>query len=218
MDPAESIVELWLQNQGYFTRNGVEVGRRGKEIDFLAVDIVGGKRLHVESAVSVNPFGSLRPWGPVKHSKLSIQDRVRLYFQNKFVGSVDQKTYKLLDHIIEEKVTESFKGMNYKRWLILGEQKEGAEKIRKEFRKHRVEVHYMDEVLKEIRLTGTPKGTTARFLQIMARYGSEESKQSLLIGAKSYVKGKSCGRGKHDYERHEKYLKCRKCGSLKTIK
>jgi hypothetical protein len=30
VDPAEEIVHLWLQQQGFFTMHGVEVGIRGR--------------------------------------------------------------------------------------------------------------------------------------------------------------------------------------------
>jgi hypothetical protein len=199
MDPAEEIVELWLQNRGFFTRNGVMVGHKGLEIDFLAVDLATRRRLHVESTVSVNPFGPLRPWGAARYSSMPMQERVNLYYQKKFVGLVNEKTHKLMNHAIEQKVKESFHGVTYQKWLVLGQQTEGSEEIREEFRKHGVDVHYMDEVLKENRFTGTPKGDTPRFLQILARYMTEESKKSILTKSKSYEKGKGCGRGRHVY-------------------
>jgi hypothetical protein len=217
MDPAESVVELWLQNQGYFTRNGVEVGHKGMEIDFLAYHAGTNKRLHVESHVSVNPFGTLRPWGPIRNAKMPLNDRVRLYFEKKFIGSVDEKSHELLDKAIEKKALESFDGKSYEKWLVLGEQNEDPEALRREFAKHGVEVHFMDEILKEIRFTGTPKGDTARFVQILARYGSEASKKNLVHATGGYQKGKSCGRGNHHYDDFGSYVKCSVCGSSKTI-
>lgn len=216
MDPAEEIVELWLHSIGYFTRNGVMVGHKGLEIDFLAVDPARNKRLQVESTVSVNPFGPLRPWGPAKYSKLPFRERVRLYYQKKFVGLVAEKTRKLQNDAIERKVKEVFGGKPYEKWLVLGQQEEGNERIRRAFRKYGVQVHYMDELLNEIRFTGTPKGDTARFLQILARYITEGSKRSLLTKAKPYEPGKSCGRGKHVYKDMGTYLLCSVCGSTRT--
>jgi hypothetical protein len=216
LDPAEEIVELWLHSKGYFTRNGVMVGHKNLEIDFLAVDSTGSKRLHVESTVSVNPFGPLRPWGPAKYSKLPFEERVKLYYQKKFVGLVDEKTRELQNDAIERKVKEVFEGKPYEKWLVLGEQEEGNEKIRNAFRRYGVEVHYMENLLEEIRFTGTPKEDTARFLQILARYITDESKKSLVSKAKSYERGKSCGRGRHTYMDMGTYYSCSKCGLKKT--
>jgi hypothetical protein len=117
LDPAEDIVELWLHSKGYFTRNGVMVGHKGLEIDFLAVDPARNKHVQVESTVSVNPFGPLRLWGPAKYSKLPSGERVRLYYQKKFVGLVSEKTRKLQDDAIKRKINGIFKGKPYEKWL-----------------------------------------------------------------------------------------------------
>lgn len=79
LDPAEEIVALWLKQQGFFIMTGVRVGYRGKEIDFLAVDIENDRRVHVEVHASVSPLGRLRPWGPAKYSKWPLADRVKYY-------------------------------------------------------------------------------------------------------------------------------------------
>jgi hypothetical protein len=143
------------------------------------------RRLHVEVTVGVKPMGNLRPWNSVKFSKWPREDRVKLYFQNKFDGRIEHKTNKLLNHDITETASKSFGGHEYEKWLVLGEQNEPREEIRKEFTKYGVKVHYMDEVLNETRLTGTPRGATARLLQIMARFVTDESKRSLPGKAKS---------------------------------
>jgi hypothetical protein len=179
VDPAERIVELWLQNQGYFTMNGVGVPG-GKEIDFLALNPNSNKRVHVEVQVAVNPVGNLRPWKDAEFSNMPLNQRVELYFQNKFEGRLHRKNRQLLDHSVKETATELFGTREYERWLILGKQNESPEEIRDEFRKHGVEVHYVDEVLSGTKLKGTPKGATARFLQVMARFLTDESRQSLL--------------------------------------
>lgn len=51
------------------------VGHRGLEVDFLAFDPAHNSRVHVESTVSVKPFGRLRPWGAAKYSKLPLDER-----------------------------------------------------------------------------------------------------------------------------------------------
>ena len=48
LDPAEEIVALWLEQQVFFVMTEVRIGYRGKEIDFLAVDIKNDRRIHVE--------------------------------------------------------------------------------------------------------------------------------------------------------------------------
>ncbi|MEM3628537.1 MAG: hypothetical protein QXQ94_09490 [Candidatus Bathyarchaeia archaeon] len=92
MDPAEEIVNLWLNQQGFFVMCGVKVGYRGKEIDFLAVDIKNEKRIHVEVHASVSPLAPLRPWGSAKYGKLPIEDRVRYCYYDKFVGATEEGT------------------------------------------------------------------------------------------------------------------------------
>ena len=69
VNPAEDIVNVWLQDiQGYFTRQNVNVpkkgrmisgrmvyGGKGKEIDILGIKN-DGKRIWVEVSVSPNPY------------------------------------------------------------------------------------------------------------------------------------------------------------------
>lgn len=69
VNPAEDIVNVWLQDiQGYFTKQNVNVpkkgrmiggkmvyGGKGKEIDILGIKN-DGKRIWVEVSVSPNPF------------------------------------------------------------------------------------------------------------------------------------------------------------------
>lgn len=56
----------------------------------------------------MKPLGKLRPWGPVEYSRLELKERVRLYYENKFVGAVDKKTKKLLNNCVETKVLDIF--------------------------------------------------------------------------------------------------------------
>jgi hypothetical protein len=86
VDPAEEIVHLWPQRQGLFTMHGVEVGYKGKEIDFLGINPAGGRRVHVEVHASVLLLGPLRPWGPAKYGGMPLERRVELYFYSRFVG------------------------------------------------------------------------------------------------------------------------------------
>lgn len=183
MDPAESIVTLWLQNDGYFVRNNIKVEKsQGKEIDILAIDPARNKRIHVESAVSVRPAGPLRPWKHFRHSRLPLDERLRLFYLNKFIGAVKEGSKEPTNRKIEEQAKSAFGGLSYEKWLVLGKQggSDSAEEVRSVFKKHSVRVYYLDEVLSKLYLSGTNKDETGRLLQIMASYISDESKKSLL--------------------------------------
>lgn len=58
VNPAEDIVNVWLQDKGYFTQQNITVpkakGNKGKEIDILAINIKGDK-IWVEVTVSPRP-------------------------------------------------------------------------------------------------------------------------------------------------------------------
>lgn len=182
MDPAEEIVALWLKQQGFFIMTGVRVGYRGKEIDFLAVDIENDRRVHVEVHASVSPLGRLRPWGPAKYSKWPLADRVKYYYYDKFVGATKEGKKELLNRCIEEKVLEKFSGKNYEKWLVLAQLHPGdkPEDIKLQFKKHGVEVFFLNEILEQIKLEGTAKDATGRFLQLLASQLTDEAKKALL--------------------------------------
>jgi len=182
MDPAEEIVNTWLQQQGFFTRNHVKVGYSGKEIDFLAVDPRRDKRVHVEVHAAVIPLGLFRPWGPVEYSKLPISERVRLYYEDKFIGVVSKKDKHLKNECIKQKASEIFDGKNYEKWLVLGvlHEKEDKQELVKEFTKYHVKIFFIEGLLKEICFEGTAKDSTGRFIQLLASQLTEEAKKSLL--------------------------------------
>jgi hypothetical protein len=182
LDPAEEIVALWLKLHGFFVMTEVMVGYRGKEIDFLAVDIKNDRRLHVEVHASVFPVGCLRPWGPAKYSKMSLADRVKGYYHNKFIGETKEGKMEPSNHCIEEKVLEKFNSnKNYEKWLVLAKLKDDKPKdIRREFKKHGVKVVFLTEILREIKLEGTAKDATGRFLQLLASQLTKKAKKALL--------------------------------------
>jgi hypothetical protein len=182
VDPAEEIVNLWLKQQGFFVMNGVKIGYRGKEIDFLAVDVKNDKRIHVEVHASVSPLGPLRPWGPAKYGKLPIADRVRYYFYDKFVGATEEGTGRLLNRCVEKKALEKFDGKNYEKWLVLAQlhSKDNPEEIRQEFKKHGVEVFFLKGILEQIKLKGAARDPTGRLLQLLASQLTDKAKDALL--------------------------------------
>lgn len=180
MDPAEDIVNLWLQQQDFFVMTGVKA-KGGKEIDFLAVNPVNGKKVHAESHVSVFPLGPLRPWAPAKYGKMPIGRRVTHFYNNKFVGTVKEGTGQLLDRCIEEKAKEKLGGEDYERWLVLGvlHQKDPEDQLKKEFEKCGVRVFLFRDVLKKIGFKGAARGV-GRTLQLLASQLTDDAKASLL--------------------------------------
>jgi hypothetical protein len=182
MDPAEEIVNTWLQQQGFFVRNHVKVGYSGKEIDFLAVDVKRNKRVHVEVRVAVIPLGPFRPWGPAKYSKMPLKERVKLYYEDKFVGVVSKKEFHLKNRCIQEKAAEVFNGKDYERWLVLGvlHKRDSKQELERGFLKHGVKIFFIQDILKEICFEGTARDSTGRFLQLLAAQLTEESKKNLL--------------------------------------
>lgn len=181
MDPAEEIVSLWLQQRGFFIRHNVKVGYRGKEIDFLAVNIADNKRAHVEVHASVSPLGPLRPWSPAKYGRIPIQDRVKYYYLKKFVGSIKEGTGELINRSVEETARRVLGSDNYERWLVLGvlHKQDSKEQLVKEFKKYNVKVFFLIDILKEIinEIKGTARDHTGRFIQLLVSQLRNEAKE-----------------------------------------
>lgn len=182
MDPAEEIVNIWLQQQGFFVMNHLKIGYSGKEADFLAVEPKQRMCVHVEVHVAVAPLGPFRPWGAAKYGKMPVEERVKLYHEDKFVGIVDKKELHLKNRCIEDKVREVFGTGDYEKWLVLGvlHKADSRQKLENEFLKYKVKVFFIEDILKEIRFRGTAKDSTGRFLQLLAAQLTEESKKGLL--------------------------------------
>jgi hypothetical protein len=182
LDPAEEIVHLWLQQQGFFTMHGIKVGYGGKEIDFLGINLTNNKRVHVEVHAAVFPIGPLRPWGPARYGKMPLSERVRLYYYTRFVGAVKKSTGELINRCVEETASRLLGTKNYERWLVLLHLHplDPEEQLRSEFSKHGVKVFSLKDVLKNIRIEGAAKDQTGRFLQLLAATLTSEAKESLL--------------------------------------
>lgn len=182
MDPAEEIINLWLQRKGFFVMNGVKVGYRGKEVDFLTIRPSDESKVHVEVHASVFPLGPLRPWGPAKYGKMPIDERVKHYYNEKFVGAIREGTGEILNRCVEETVEEKLGGREYERWLVLGalHKKDSEDQLRREFQKHGVKVLFIRDILKEIRLKGAARDPTGRFLQLLASQMTDEARAGLL--------------------------------------
>jgi len=182
MDPAEEIVSLWLQQKGFFIMHGVKAGYGGKEIDFLGVDIKNDKKIHVEVHASVFPVGPLRPWSPARYGKMPINQRVRLYYTNKFIGPIKKETVQLINRCIEQTATRILGSKNYERRLVLGvlHQDDPENQLRNEFNKFNVKVFLLKEILKDIQIKGTAKDQIGRFIQLLAAQFTDEAKANLL--------------------------------------
>lgn len=90
MDPAEEIVNAYLQSDGYFTITSTRVGQ--KELDILGIHPLRNHGLHAEVHVSLSPAGRLRPWGPLKFGELPLTWRVKALCNNKFIGTSSKET------------------------------------------------------------------------------------------------------------------------------
>jgi hypothetical protein len=182
VDPAEEIVSLWLQNQGFFIMSDVKVGHRGKEIDFLAIHPSSNRKVHIEVHASVFPLGPLRPWGPVKYGKLPVAERVKHYYNDKFVGITQEGTGELRNQCIQEAATGKLLNKTYERWLVLGRlhPKDSEEQIKHEFQKHGVTVYFLKEILRNINFLGAARDSIGRFIQLMASQLDDETRKCLL--------------------------------------
>lgn len=182
MDPAEEIVGLWLQQQGFFIRYGTKVGYQGKEIDFLGVDSGAQRRVHVEVHASVYPLGPLRPWSPARYGKMSLKERVKHYYNYKFVGSIVKDSGRLINRCVENAATKAFGSADYEKWLVLAElhRKDSETELRNELAKYNVILYLLKEILREVRFKGAAKDRTGRFIQLLAAQLTDEAKKSLL--------------------------------------
>ncbi len=159
-DAAEDIVNVWLNEKGYFTRRNIKVGR--KEIDLLGIN-KEGKGVHAEVTVSINPF-----------TKNIAKERKQ---------TRDFYTKKFKDKEITDKIHELLgRHKKYQKWIILGI-KESKRKTEKEKKKNREkwrkvwknrgkvkEVRFMDEVLEEIDFKEVPQDYASNFIMILKKY------------------------------------------------
>lgn len=156
MDPAEEIVNEWLQSKGFFVMSGI-VCKGNKEIDFLGINPKTGEKVHVEVHVSSHPAQPLRAWGDQKYGRVKIDIRLKHYFEKKFIGTVikkkagipedrNEEKIVLIDHVIEETAADKMGSKDYERWLVVGEVKgDTPEQIVTEFEKLGVKVFFFRE-------------------------------------------------------------------------
>lgn len=86
---AETLVEEWLNRQGYFTIRGIKTGQ--SETDLLAASFREPEALHVEVTVSANPIGYIGGSAHVKkRTPEEITTGAEEWFEKKFLGKKQQ--------------------------------------------------------------------------------------------------------------------------------
>jgi len=158
MEPAELIVNAWLQMKGYFLMTNLRVDRANEkggkkpEIDILAIKLKKNKKeveekLHVEITVAVNPFG--------KWNKEHIKKNIRKFDEE------ERKSF------IKEYI-----GENYKKLLVISDK--CIPKNDKEFenilKKNGIEYIRFSEIIKELKEMMKGKSyddSTRRFLGLI---------------------------------------------------
>ncbi len=159
MEPAEGVVEGWLNSQGYFVMANLKDGR--KETDFLAVKLAPNDknavaaRLHVEVTVGAAPWGGRRP------KEVYLQE-VRKYVQDKFENV--------------RGFVEGTLGGGYSRWFIHGKAAGGEEEVqvwREEMSVLGVRYIRFDEVVKDYvrSMRARPGGETGQMLYMLSKLG-----------------------------------------------
>lgn len=79
---AETLVEEWLNRQGYFTIRGAKVGR--SEIDLLAVSICEPGALHVEVSVPTRPMSYITGSGAKARTPEQLEADVKDWTKKKY--------------------------------------------------------------------------------------------------------------------------------------
>ncbi|WP_322904132.1 hypothetical protein [Paenibacillus campi] len=128
---AETLVEEWLNKNGYFTIRGIR--EKVNEIDFLAVKYdaeTGWEYIHCEVQVSVRPVAYISKLTKTQMEKLGVQsktsakarnsdnikDSVKAWVELKYTSDKKQK---LRDAVVN--------GANWSYWFVHGKVKESQE-------------------------------------------------------------------------------------------
>ena len=151
-------------------------------MDFLAINVADDKRVHVEVHASVSPLGPLRPWSPAKYGKMPLGERVKHYYNKKFVGSLVEGKGELRNRCVEDTATRILSSRDYDQWLVLGalHRKDSEGQLKQEFGKYGVKVFFIRDILREIKFEGTAKNRTGRFIQLLASQLTDDARASLL--------------------------------------
>jgi hypothetical protein len=156
--------------------SGVKVGVQNKEIDVLALNPQSHKKVHVEVHVSVRPLSALRAWSSAKYGSDPLPERIKWFYENKFIGRMDKETRQLKDRCIEEKAESIFGTSDYKRYLVVGtlHKNDPEEELRDSLTQLGVKLILMKDIIRELLDTSEVyQDDTRRFLQIISQYISE---------------------------------------------
>lgn len=178
MEPAEEIVTSWLKQKRYLTMNEIKVGYYNKEIDILAVKPATGEKIHVEVHVSIRPAFGLRAWGDQQYAKEKLQQRIRYFCQNKFIGAVNKKDRKLKNRCIEDAVKKVFKSNSYEKMLVVGKlhRTDPKDELESELAKHGVKLVFLSDILKDMieKMDEVYMDNARRYLQIFSAFTDKE--------------------------------------------
>jgi len=129
MEPAELIVNAWLQMQGYFVMTNIRVdeadrnGGKKPELDILAIKLKEDKKkveskLHVEVTVAVHPFGR---WDEEYLEKIlkKFNEERRKRWVEKYIGDDCERLLVMSDKCLPRDLREfentlRKNGINYK--------------------------------------------------------------------------------------------------------
>ena len=119
---AETLIEEWLNRNGYFTIRGAKVAGGG-EIDLLGVSLREDDAIHVEATVSADPKGYLTGGSLSKRTHEEMQAKAKEWFVKKFQG----KPLKKQERPIEDRREELAPGRNWRFMLVYGALKHPTE-------------------------------------------------------------------------------------------
>lgn len=113
---AETLIEEWLNRNGYFTIRGAKVAGGG-EIDLLGVSLREDDAIHVESTVSADPKGYLTGGGLSRRTREEMRTAAEGWFAKKFRG----RPLKRQARPIEDRREQLAPGRSWRFMLVHGD-------------------------------------------------------------------------------------------------
>jgi len=140
---AETLIEEWLNRNGYFTIRGAKVAGGG-EIDLLGISLREDDAIHVEATVSADPMGYLTGGGLSKRTREDMRAEAKKWFVRKFQGRPLEKQQRPS----EDRREELAPGRNWRFMLVYGDIKYPTEPdVIEELG---VEVKHIKEIMAEL--------------------------------------------------------------------
>ena len=152
----------------------------------LDVTLVGVKPILNALAPTMGSYLEIRnvsgPWSPTKYGKMPLDERVKHYYNNKFVRSTVKGTGELKNRCAEDAAARILRSGNYDQWLALGvlHRKDAEGQLKQEFGNYGVKVFFIRDILREIKFKGTGKSPTGRFIQLLASQLTDDARASLF--------------------------------------